>query len=63
MDFTVIHVSRAAGLPAQAPESEAQAAVGVQTDGDLPGGIELTLQFYGATQGTGGSVRHLEEMI
>lgn len=50
-------------LPAQAPESEAQAAVRVQTDGDLPRGVELTLQFDGATQGTGGSVRHLEEMM
>ena len=54
---------RAAILPAQAPESEAQAAVRVQTDGDLPRGVELTLQFDGATQGTGGSVRHLEEMM
>lgn len=53
----------AAGLPAQAPESEAQAAVGIQTDGDLPGWVELTLQFDGATQGTGGSVRHLEMTI
>lgn len=57
-----IHVFRAAGLPAQAPESEAQATVRVQADGDLSGGVELTLQFYGATQGTGGSVRHLEEI-
>lgn len=53
------HLFRDAGLPAQAPESEAQAAVGVQTDGDLPGRVELTLQFDGATQGTGGRVRHL----
>lgn len=57
-----IYVFRAASLPAQAPESEAQATVRVQTDGDLSGGVELTLQFYGATQGTGGSVRHLEEI-
>lgn len=48
-------------LPAQAPESQAQAAVWVQADGDLPGGVELTLQLDGATQGTGGSVRHLGE--
>lgn len=50
-------------LPAQAPESKAQAAVRVQTDGDLPGWVELTLQLNGATQGTGGSMRHLEETI
>jgi len=43
-------------LPAEAPES----TVGVQTDGDLPGGVELTLQLDGPTQGTGGSVGHLE---
>ena len=59
--FTVVLLFRAAGLPAQAPESEAQAAVRVQTDGDLPRRVELTLQFDGATQGTGGSVRHLED--
>ena len=53
---------RTADLPAQAPESKAEAAVRVQTDGDLPGGVELTLQFDGATQGTSGSVRHLEGM-
>lgn len=50
-----------AALPAQTPEGEAQAAVGVQADGDLPGRVELALQLDGATQGTGGSVRHLEE--
>lgn len=49
--------------PAQAPEGEAQAAVRVQAEGDLSGGVELTLQFYGATQGTGSSVGHLEETI
>lgn len=50
-------------LPAQAPEGKAEAAVRVETDGDLPGRVELTLQFDGATQGTGGSMRHLEETI
>lgn len=50
-------------LPAQAPESEAKAAVGVQADGNLPRRVQLTLQLDGATQGTGGSMRHLEEMI
>ena len=48
-------------LPAEAPESEAQATVGVQTDGNLPGGVQLTLELNGATQGTGGSMGHLEE--
>lgn len=50
-------------LPAQAPEGEAQATVGVQTEGNLSGGVELTLEFYGTAQGTGGSMRHLEEII
>lgn len=49
-------------LPAQAPEGEAQATVWVQTEGDLAGGVELTLEFDGAAQGTGGSMRHLEKM-
>lgn len=53
----------AAGSPAQTPEGEAQATVGVQTDGNLPRRVELTLQFDGATQGTGGSVRHLKEQM
>lgn len=48
-------------LPAQAPEGKAQATVRVQTEGNLSGGVELTLEFYGATQGTGGGMRHLEE--
>ena len=52
-------MSRDNGLPAQAPEGEAQAAVGVQADGDLAGGVELTLQLDGAAQGTGSSVGHL----
>ena len=59
--FTVSHLCWAASLPAQAPESKAQAAVGVQADGYLPGWVQLTLQFNGATQGTGGSMRHLKE--
>lgn len=46
--------------PAKAPEDEAQAAVGVQADGDLSGWVELTLQLDGAAEGTGGGVRHLE---
>lgn len=50
-------------LPAEAPEGEAQATVGVQTEGDLSGGVELTLELYGTAQGTGGSMRHLEETI
>ena len=50
-------------LPAQAPEGKAQATVGVQAEGNLSGGVELTLEFYGAAQGAGGSMRHLEESI
>lgn len=47
--------------PAQTPQGEAEAAVGVEADGDLPRGVQLTLQLYGAAQGTGGRVRHLGE--
>ncbi len=63
LDFTASYSLRAADLPAQTPQSEAEAAVGVQTYGDLPGGVKFTLQFDGATQGTGGCMRHLEEII
>lgn len=42
--------------PAQTPQSEAEATVGVEADGDLPGGVQLALQLYGAAQGTGGCV-------
>ena len=45
---------------AQAPEDEAQAAVGIQTDGHLPGGVELTLQLHRATEGSHGIMGHLE---
>lgn len=47
--------------PAEAPEDEAQAAVGVQADGHLPGRVQLALQLDGAAEGTGGCVRHLNE--
>lgn len=47
--------------PAEAPEDEAQAAVGVQADGHLPRRVQLALQLDGAAEGTGGCVRHLNE--
>lgn len=53
------HVTWRWHSPAEAPESQTQPAVGIQTDGDLTRGIQLTLQFNGATQGTGGCMRHL----
>lgn len=46
-------------LPGEAPQYEAQTTVGVQADGDLTGGIELTLQLDGATQSTDGCMGHL----
>lgn len=46
-------------LPGEAPLYEAQAAVGVQTDRHLTGGVQLTLQLDRTAEGTGGSVRHL----
>lgn len=46
-------------LPGEAPQDEAHATVWVQTDGYLAWGVELTLQLYGAAQGTDGCVRHL----
>lgn len=49
--------------PAEAPEHEAQAAVRVQADGHLSGGVQLALQLDGAAEGTGGCVRHLNTNI
>lgn len=52
---------RVPASPAQTPQCETKAAVGVQADGDLPRGVQLTLQLYGAAQGTCGCMRHLWE--
>lgn len=48
------------GLPGEAPQDEAQAAVRVQADGYLARRVELTLQLNGAAQSADGSVRHLD---
>lgn len=40
--------------PAETPQGEAEATVGVEADGDLPGRVQLTLQLDGAAQGAGG---------
>lgn len=45
--------------PAEAPEDKPEATVGIQTDGHLTRGIQLTLQLDRATKGTGGGVGHL----
>lgn len=45
--------------PAQAPQGQTQATVGVQADGNLPRGVQLTLELDGAAQGTGSRMRHL----
>ena len=47
--------------PAETPQGEAEATVGVEADGDLPGRVQLTLQLDGAAQGAGGRMRHLKE--
>ena len=50
-------------LPGETPQDKAQAAVGVQADCYLARGVELTLELDGATQGTGGSMGHLEQQL
>ena len=56
----VVWVGRRGGaVPGQAPQDEAQTAVGVQADGDLAGGVELTLQLDGAAEGADGHVGDL----
>lgn len=46
--------------PAEAPQNKAKAAVRVQTDGDLSGWVQLTLQLHGPTEGSHGIMGHLE---
>lgn len=46
--------------PAETPEDEAEAAVRVQTDGHLSGGVQLTLQLHRAAEGPHCIMGHLE---
>lgn len=48
-------------LPREAPEDKAKAAVGVEADGYLSGGVELTLKLNRATQSTHCGMRDLEQ--
>lgn len=46
--------------PAEAPEHKAEAAVWIQTDGHLPGWVQLTLQLHRATEGSNCIMGHLK---
>lgn len=48
-------------VPCEAPQDEAQTAVGIQADGNLARGVEFTLQLYGAAQRADGCVRDLQK--
>lgn len=50
-------------IPAETPQNEAEAAVGVKTHSDLTWRIKLTLQFNRATQSTCARVRHLQREV
>lgn len=47
-------------LPAETPECKAKSTVRVKADGDLPRGIQLTLELDGSTESIDCRVGHLE---
>lgn len=47
-------------LPAETPECKAKSTVRVKADGDLPRGIQLTLELDGSTESIDRRVGHLE---
>lgn len=47
-------------LPAETPECKAKSTVRVKTDGDLPRGVQLTLEFDGSTESIDSRVGHLQ---
>lgn len=47
-------------LPAETPECKAKSTVRVKTDGDLPRGVQLTLEFDGSTESTDSRMGHLQ---
>lgn len=47
--------------PAETPEDEAEAAVGIQTDGNFSGRVQLTLQLHWPTEGCNCIMGHLEQ--
>lgn len=52
--FVCIHL-----LPRKAPEHKTKSTVGVEADGDLTGGVQLTLKLYRAAQSAHRRVRDL----
>ena len=48
---------------AETPEREAESAVGVEAEGDMPAGVQLALQLHGAAQRGRGGVRHLDTSL
>ena len=48
---------------AETPEREAESAVWVEAEGDVPAGVQLALQLHGAAQGRRGGVRHLDTSL
>lgn len=47
-------------LPAETPECKAKSTVRVKADGDLPRGVQLTLELDGSTESIDRTVGHLE---
>ena len=48
---------------AETPEREAESAVGVEAEGDVPAGVQLALQLHGAAQRGRGGVGHLDTSL
>ena len=48
---------------AETPEREAESAVRVEAEGDVPAGVQLALQLHGAAQRGRGGVGHLDTSL
>ena len=48
---------------AETPEREAEAAIRVEAEGDVPAGVQLALQLHGAAQRRRGGVGHLDTSL
>ena len=48
---------------AETPEREAESAVWVEAEGDVPAGVQLALQLHGAAQGSRGGVGHFDTSL
>ena len=48
---------------AETPEREAESAIRVEAEGDVPAGVQLALQLHGAAQRGRGGVGHLDTSL